>query len=165
MLLLVLIGIYCLCGIALAIPISDEGVDDYDGTAEIPLFAAKAGGEEDALHIAPRGGGGGGGREEQGKDLYSVIVVGKRDYNGGILDGNGNEGVFLALNNNIPVVGGGGSGTLEEKGGDRLTLELASLSSSSSSSSGGGDSSVSSTSSGNTLVKQQQSPNIDPNAL
>lgn len=158
MLLLFLLGIYCLCGIAIAIPISDEGGDGYDG-----LFAAKGGGEADALHIAPRGRGGG--RKEQGGDLYSVIVVGKRDNNGGGLDGNGNEGGFLALNNNSPVVGGDGIGTLEGKGGDGLTLELASLSSSSSLSSGGGDSSVSSTSSGNTLVKQQQSPNIDPNAL
>lgn len=163
MLLLVLLGIYCLCGIAIAIPISDEGDDDYDGTAEVPLFAAKGGGEADALQIAPRGRGGG--RKEHGGDLYSVIVVGKRDNNGWGLDGNGNEGGFLALNNNSPVVGGDGIGTLEGKGGDGLMLELTSLSSSSSSSSGGGDSSVSSTSPGNTRVKQQQSPNIDPNAL
>lgn len=139
---------------ATAIPISDEGDDDDDyGRSGPSLFAARGGGGEDALQIAPRRGGSGSGRDEQGRDLYSVVVVDKRNNNrGGELDGNGNEGGFFALNKNSPVVGGDGQ-----------ALELASLPSSSSS--GGGDSSVSSTSSGDTLVKQQQSSDIDPSAL
>lgn len=159
-LLLVLLGINCLCGIATAIPISDEGDDDDYGGSGLSLFAAERGGGEDALHTAPRRGG----RVEQGRDLYSVMVVGKRDNSWGWLDGKGNEDGILALNNNSPVVGGDGSGTPGEKVGDGQTLDLASLSSSSSSG-GGGDSSVSSTTSGNTLVKQQQSSDIDPSAL
>lgn len=157
-LLLVLLGIYCFCGIATAIPISEEGDDDDYGGSGLSIFVAKG---EDALRIAPRGGGGA--REEQGRDLYSVMVVGKRDNYGGGLDGNGNKEGVLALNDNSPVVGGDGSGTLGGKGGDGQTLELASLSPSSSS--GGGDSSVSPTSSGNTLIKQHQSTDIDPSAL
>lgn len=156
-LLLVLLGIYCLCATTTAIPISEEEDDHYGGSG-LSIFLAKG---EDALRIAPRGGGGG--REEQRRDLYSAMVVGKGENYWGGLDGNGNKEGVLALNNNSPVVGGDGSGTLGGKGGDGQTPEeLASLSPSSSS--GGRDSSVSSTSSGNTLVKQQESTDIDPSA-
>lgn len=178
-LLLVLLGIYCFCGIATAIPISDEGNDDNDDHYGVggsrPLFAAKVVGGENALQIASRRDDDGGRREEQGKDLSSaaVVVMGKRDKNWGRggLDGNGNgngnKGGGFALNNNGPVfVGGDGSGSLVGKVGDGHPLELASLSSSSSSSSLGGTySSVSSTSSGDTLVKQQEESEIDPSAL
>lgn len=160
-LLIVLLGIYCFCGIATAIPISDEGDDDDYGGSGPSLFAAKGGGGADAPQIAPRRGGGGSRREEQERDLYSVLVDKRNNNWGG--NGNGNEGGFFALNNNSPVVGGDGSGSLGGKVGDGQTLELASLSTSSPFS-GGGDSLISSISSGDTLVKQPQSSDIDSSA-
>lgn len=161
-LMLVLLGIYCLCGIATAIPISEDNVDDGVGLSLFgDMIPAKGEEEEDALHIVPRDGG-----RERGGNLYSVMVVNKRNNNyreWGGLDGNGNadEDGFLALNNNSPVVG---------KGLDGQALGVASLSSSSSSSSsssegGGEDSSVPSKSTEITAEKQQQPWVIDPIAL
>lgn len=166
LLLLLFLGVYCFCDIATAIPISDGDDDDDDNGAGLSLsgdiFATTKGEEGDTLHIVPRGGG----REEQGKDLYSVLVLGKRDNNWGGLDGNGNKNEgFLALNNYSPVAGGDGGGTVVGKDGDGQTLELARFSSSSSPSFGGGDSSVLAPSSGNTPVKQQQPSDIESSAL
>lgn len=159
LLLLALLGVYYLCGIAIAIPILEGDYHDELSFSSGDIFAATTKGEEgeDTVRsiVPPPRGGGRDGQGEGGQDLYSVMVVGRRDNNDwrggkGGLDGNygnKNEG-FLALNsNNSPVMEVDASGTVVGKNGDGQSLDLASFSLSSSSSSslfGVGDTSVSS---------------------